>query len=185
MIDSETQTVQLGDYTFSEYLSASKIQTRVEELGALINKDYTSDEPPIVMALLNGAFVFAADLCRQFDFECQMQLLRVSSYEGMESTGKVKIDHSAEPDMQGRHVIIIEDIVDTGNTLAAYLPTLADKGAKSVKVCSLLMKPKALQHDLSIDYVGFEIPNEFVIGYGLDYNGRGRNLASIYSIVSD
>lgn len=181
----KTVIVKLGNYRFSEYLSASKIHSKVIELGAMINKDYTSEEPPIVMALLNGAFVFAADLCRQFDFECQMQLLRVSSYEGMQSTGKVKIDHSAEPDMHGRHVLIIEDIVDTGNTLAAYLPTLSTKGAKSVRVCSLLMKPNALQHDLNIDYVGFEIPNEFVIGYGLDYNGRGRNLASIYSIVKD
>lgn len=175
--------IKLGNYTFKEYLAASKINDKVVELGTAINKDYTSEEPPIVMALLNGAFIFAADLCRQFDFECQLQLLRVSSYKGMESTGKVKVDHSAEPDMKGRHVLIIEDIVDTGNTLAAYLPTLSDKGAKSVRVCSLLLKPNAVQHDLNIDYVGFEIPNEFVIGYGLDYNGRGRNLASIYSIV--
>lgn len=174
--------IKLGDYTFKEYITASAIHAKVVQLGAAINKDYTSEEPPIVMALLNGAFIFAADLCRQFDFECQLQLLRVSSYKGMESTGKVKVDHSAEPDMKGRHVLIIEDIVDTGNTLAAYLPTLSDKGAKSVKVCSLLLKPKAVQHDLNIDYIGFEIPNEFVIGYGLDYNGRGRNLASIYSI---
>jgi len=175
--------IKLGEHTFSEYLTASKIHAKVLELGIQINKDYTSEEPPVVLALLNGAFIFAADLCRQFDFECQLQLLRVSSYEGMESTGKVKVDHSAEPDMQGRHVLIIEDIVDTGNTLAAYLPTLSGKGAKSVKVCSLLLKPKAIQHDLNIDYIGFEIPNEFVIGYGLDYNGKGRNLASIYSIV--
>ena len=175
--------VELGEHQFKEYLSAIDIASRVASLGVEINKDYTSDEPPIVIALLNGAFIFAADLCRQFDFECQLQLLRVSSYKGMESTGKVKIDHAAEPDMYGRHVIIVEDIVDTGNTLAAYLPTLKDKGAKSVRVCSLLLKPNAVKHDLDIAYVGFEIPNEFVIGYGLDYNGRGRNLASIYSIV--
>ena len=177
--------VKFGAYTFSEYLSASKIHSRVVELGVTINKEYTSEEPPIVMVLLNGAFIFAADLSRQFDFECQLQLLRVSSYEGMESTGKVKVDHSAEPDMKDRHVLIIEDIVDTGNTLAAYLQTLADKGARSIKICSLLLKPNALKHNLNIDYVGFEIPNEFVIGYGLDYNGRGRNLASIYSIVEE
>lgn len=183
MNDTITKTVTLGEYSFSEYISAYKIQSRVEDLGAQINKDYNSNEPPIVMALLNGAFIFAADLCRQFDFECQIQLIRVSSYEGLESTGKVKVDHSAEPDMTDRHVLIIEDIVDTGNTLAAYLPTLAAKGAKSVKVCSLLIKPMAIKHDLHIDYVGFEIPNEFVIGYGLDYNGKGRNLASIYSIM--
>lgn len=177
--------VKLGEYTFSEYLDASTIQKKVVELGKQINKDYDSKEPPIVMALLNGAFIFAADLCRQFSFECQLQLLRVSSYKAMESTGQVIVDHSAEPNMEGRHVLIIEDIVDTGNTLAAYLPTLTDKGAKSVKVCSLLLKPNAIQHNLDIDYVGFEIPNEFVIGYGLDYNGRGRNLASIYSIVEE
>jgi len=177
------KTVQLGELQFKEYLSASDIHSRVIELGAAINNDYHSDEPPIVMALLNGAFIFAADLCRQFNFECQLQLLRVSSYKGMESTGEIKIDHSAEPDMKDRHVLIIEDIVDTGNTLAAYLPTLSLKGAKSVKVCSLLLKPNAIKHDLDIDYVGFEIPNEFVIGYGLDYNGRGRNLGSVYSIM--
>lgn len=176
--------VKLGEYQFKEYLSAADIARRVASLGAEINKDYTSEEPPIVIALLNGAFIFAADLCRQFDFECQLQLLRVSSYEGMESTGKVKIDHAAEPDMTDRHVIIVEDIVDTGNTLAAYLPTLKSKGAKSVRVCSLLLKPDAIKHDLDLAYIGFEIPNEFVIGYGLDYNGRGRNLASIYSIVN-
>lgn len=177
------KSVKLGDHQFKEYLSAGDIAAKVASLGAEINKDYTSDEPPIVIALLNGAFIFAADLCRQFDFECQLQLLRVSSYEGMESTGKVKIDHTAEPDMTGRHVIIVEDIVDTGNTLAAYLPTLTAKGAKSVRVCTLLLKPEAIRHDLNLAYVGFEIPNEFVIGYGLDYNGRGRNLASIYSIA--
>lgn len=175
--------IQLGEHHFSEYLSAAAIQDKVKELGAAINKDYSSEDPPIVMALLNGAFIFAADLCRQFDFECQLQLLRVSSYKGMESTGKVIVDHSAEPNMEGRQVLIIEDIVDTGNTLAAYLPTLETKGARSVRVCSLLLKPDAIQHDLQIDYLGFEIPNEFVIGYGLDYNGRGRNLGSIYSIV--
>ena len=103
----------------------------------------------------------------------------------MESTGKVKIDHDAEPDMNNRHVIIVEDIVDTGNTLAAYLPTLKTKGAKSVKVCTLLLKPEAVQHDLELSYVGFEIPNKFVIGYGLDYNGRGRNLGAIYSIMAN
>lgn len=177
------KSVKLGDHQFKEYLSADDIANKVASLGAEINKDYTSDEPPIVIALLNGAFIFAADLCREFDFECQLQLLRVSSYEGMESTGRVKIDHAAEPDMTDRHVIIVEDIVDTGNTLAAYLPTLKAKGVKSVRVCTLLLKPEAVQHDLNLAYIGFEIPNEFVIGYGLDYNGRGRNLASIYSIV--
>ena len=177
------KSIKLGEYQFKEYLSAGDIANRVASLGAEINKNYTSEDPPIVIALLNGAFIFAADLCRQFDFECQLQLLRVSSYEGMESTGKVKIDHAAEPDMTDKHVIIVEDIVDTGNTLAAYLPTLRAKGAKSVKVCTLLLKLEAVQHELDLAYVGFEIPNEFVIGYGLDYNGRGRNLASIYSIV--
>lgn len=179
------KSVKLGEYQFKEYLTEDEIANRVTSLGAEINKDYTSDDPPIVIALLNGAFIFAADLCRKFNFECQLQLLRVSSYKGMESTGKVKIDHAAEPDMTDRHVIIVEDIVDTGNTLAAYLPTLKDKGAKSVRVCSLLFKPEAVQHKLDLAYVGFEIPNEFVIGYGLDYNGIGRNLASIYSIVPE
>ncbi|MDA9325824.1 hypoxanthine phosphoribosyltransferase [Saprospiraceae bacterium] len=179
------KSVKLDEHQFKEYLSAEVIADKVTVLGAKINNDYTSNDPPIVIALLNGAFIFAADLCRQFDFECQLQLLRVSSYKGMESTGKVKIDHAAEPDMNNRHVIIVEDIVDTGNTLAAYLPTLKAKGAKSVKVCTLLLKPEAVQHDLELAYVGFEIPNEFVIGYGLDYNGRGRNLGAIYSIVAD
>ena len=135
------KSVKLGEHKFQEYLSAEVIANKVAALGAKINNDYTSDDPPIVIALLNGAFIFAADLCRQFDFECQLQLLRVSSYKGMESTGKVKIDHAAEPDMNNRHVIIVEDIVDTGNTLAAYLPTLKAQGAKSVKVCTLLLKP--------------------------------------------
>ena len=179
------KSVKLDEHQFQEYLSAEVIADKVAVLGAKINNDYTSNDPPIVIALLNGAFIFAADLCRQFDFECQLQLLRVSSYKGMESTGKVKIDHDAEPDMNNRHVIIVEDIVDTGNTLAAYLPTLKTKGAKSVKVCTLLLKPEAVQHDLELEYVGFEIPNKFVIGYGLDYNGRGRNLGAIYSIVAN
>ncbi|MEJ6693081.1 MAG: phosphoribosyltransferase family protein, partial [Saprospiraceae bacterium] len=115
------KSVKLDEHQFKEYLSAEVIADKVAVLGAKINNDYTSNDPPIVIALLNGAFIFAADLCRQFDFECQLQLLRVSSYKGMESTGKVKIDHAAEPDMNNRHVIIVEDIVDTGNTLAAYL----------------------------------------------------------------
>lgn len=174
--------IKIHDYDFSPYILEEELQSKVKELASQINTNYDSSDPPIILALLNGAFMFAADLCRSFNFNCELQLLKVKSYDGMQSTGNVIIDHASEPDMKSRRVLIIEDIVDTGNTLAAYLPTLEDKGATSIEVCTLLSKPNALKHDIKIDYTGFEIPNDFVIGYGLDYNGIGRNLPCIYKI---
>lgn len=179
------EKVKYGEYEFVPFIRAEQIAQRVAELAKDVNKQYQGQEPPIVIALLNGPFIFAADLCRQFTFDCDFQLLRVSSYKGMQSTGEVKVDSSAEPIVTDRDVLIIEDIVDTGNTLSAYLPRLWDQGAKSVRVASLLLKPDALQHSLSVDYVGFEIPNDFVIGYGLDYDGKGRNLPHIYTLSQE
>lgn len=178
-------SIVVRDKTFEIFISADQIADAVADVAKRVNQDYQSENPPLVIVLLNGAFIFASDLCRCFTFECDLQLLRVSSYKGMQSTGKVWVDEAAEPDVHGRDVLIVEDIVDTGNTLAAYLPRLMDQGAKSVKVASLLLKPDALKHSLSIDYVGMEIPSDFVVGYGLDYDGKGRNLPHIYKLKED
>lgn len=177
--------VKIKDYTFQEYLPSAEIISRVHELAAEISDVYRGKEPPLVLSLLNGSFIFAADLCRYFEFECEIRLLRVSSYSGLKSTGELKIDNEGLPSLADRDVLIIEDIIDTGNTLSALVPKLQATRLKSLRICSLLVKPKALQHPINIDFVGFNIPNDFVIGYGLDYDGLGRNHASIYSLVRD
>lgn len=179
----EPRVVQIQQYEFELMLSASDIHNRVTELGAQIRKDYPND-PPLFIGVLNGAFIFAADLMRAVNLPTSITFVKFSSYKGMQSTGSVKTLLGLEPDrITGRQVIIVEDIVDTGKTLSLFIKDLQGLNPASIRIASLLLKPQALEHPVNVDYLGFEIPPAFVIGYGLDYNEEGRQLSGIYQKI--
>ena len=168
--------------SFEIYLSEETIQQRVKELAAEINKDYTGKRP-LFIAILNGSFMFAADLFKQLSVEAELCFIKLASYKGMKSSGKVVTSIGLEEDLFGKDVIIVEDIVDTGKTLHKFLPKLIHQQPKSLKIATLLHKSEATEYPLVLDYVGFSIPNKFVVGYGLDYDGLGRNFREIYQLV--
>lgn len=173
--------VQLHDKVFVPYLQESKIAEAVKAVAAKINADYRGKNP-LFLVVLNGAFLFAADLLRGIDVDCEVSFVKFSSYEGTSSTGKIKELIGLNENLEGRDVIIVEDIVDTGTTIVQMMEDLAKRKTSSVRIASLLFKPEAYKKDIKIDYVGMEIPNAFIVGYGLDYDGRGRNLKDIYVI---
>ena len=172
---------QVGDLKFQPYIPEDQVAKRVDELAAQISEDY-KDKKPVFLVVLNGAFRFAADLASGIDIPCEWQFVKLSSYEGMESSGSVKVIESISVDMKDRHIIVVEDIVDTGTSMEYYLEQLEDRQPASVKLASLLVKEEALQHDIVIHYLGFSIPDRFVVGYGLDYDEWGRNLNGIWQL---
>lgn len=176
--------VTLGDKVFVPYLSGEKISNAVRLVAEKINADYQGKNP-LFLVVLNGAFLFAADLLRSIDLDCEVSFVKFSSYQGTHSTGKVKELIGLNESLVGRDVIIVEDIVDTGTTIVQMLADLADRQTASVRVATLLFKPEAYKKDIVIDYIGLEIPNAFIVGYGLDYDGLGRNLKEIYVIKSE
>lgn len=175
-------TIKVHDKTFTPFITAAQIQQRVKELGAEIDKDY-ADKKPIFISILNGSFIFAADLFRCITVETEISFIKLASYKGTSSTGHVVTAIGMEERLEGRHVIILEDIIDTGKTLSAFIPEIMQRHPASLKIATFLTKPEALQHDVHADYVGFEIPNNFVVGYGLDYDGLGRNLPELYTLA--
>lgn len=176
--------VHLKDKSFDTFIDAEAIENRIKELGIQISKDYQG-KFPLCLGVLNGCFVFAADLMREFSIDAAISFVKYSSYQNMESSGDIKkLIGLREDELKGRDIIIIEDIVDTGLTMASLLENLAKMSINSVAVATLLLKPDALQTKLDIKYVGFEIENRFVVGYGLDYDGLGRNLKDIYQLCS-
>lgn len=174
--------VTIKDKTFSISISSDQIQKRIAEIAVQITKDL-KDRNPIFISVLKGAFLFSADLLKKVDMDCEISFMRVSSYSGTQSTGNIKSLIGLSEDITGRTVVLLEDIVDTGETVVYLLNELKKNNPAEIKIASLLLKPKALKHDLKIDYVGFEVPNDFLVGYGLDYDGLGRNLEDIYKIV--
>lgn len=174
--------IQVHNKSFETYLSDETIQQRVKEMAAAINKDY-SGKKPLFIAILNGSFMFAADLFKQLNIEAELCFIKLASYKGMKSSGKVVTSIGLEEDIFGKDVIIVEDIVDTGKTLHRFLPKLVHQQPKSLKIATLLHKSEATEYPLVLDYVGFSIPNKFVVGYGLDYDGLGRNLREIFQLV--
>ena len=174
--------IKVHDKSFETYLSDETIQKKVKEMAAAINKDY-SGKKPLFIAILNGSFMFAADLFKQLTIEAELCFIKLASYKGMKSSGKVITSIGLEEDLFDKDVIIVEDIVDTGKTLHRFLPKLVHQQPKSLKIATLLHKSDATEYPLVLDYVGFVIPNKFVVGYGLDYNGLGRNLSEIYQLV--
>lgn len=174
--------VKVHDKSFETYLSEETILQRIKQLAEAINKDYAGKRP-LFIVILNGSFMFAADIFKQLTIEAELCFIKLASYKGMKSSGKVVTSIGLEEDLFGKDVIILEDIVDTGKTLHNFLPKLVHQQPKSLKIVTLLHKPEATEHPLTLDYVGFEIPNKFVVGYGLDYDGLGRNLKEIYQLV--
>ena len=174
--------VALKDKTFKPFMSAVEIAQINKELAEKINTDF-EDKEVLFIAILNGAFIFAADLMRNITIKNTISFVKVASYEGLSSSGTVKKLIGLMDSLENRHVIIIEDIIDTGNTLDKLLPTLKAENPASLSLCTLLFKPEAFKAKFDIAYIGKSIPNKFIVGYGLDYDGYGRNLSDIYQIV--
>lgn len=175
--------VQVHDKVFTPFITADRIQTRVAELGAVIDRDYAGKKP-LLIGVLNGSVIFMADLLRHVQTACEIGFIRVSSYHGTESSGKVRSLMGLSDDISGRDVIIVEDIIDTGDTAVYLIDELRKRNPASLRFATILFKPSALRQDVKPDYVGFEIPPAFVVGYGLDYDGLGRNLPDIYQLKS-
>lgn len=174
--------MQIKGKKFEMFLSSEVIHKRVKELAHQIEVDY-KDKKPIFLGILNGCFIFAADLLREITGTTEITFVKISSYTGMKSSGKIQRSMNLE-NLEGRNIIIIEDIVDTGNTLIHFLEEVKAYKPQSVEIATLLFKKDALKHHLNLNYVGFEIPDKFVLGYGLDFDGEGRNLKDIYQLSS-
>jgi len=176
------QTIQIKDKKFTISISESEIQTAVMEVAKKLNNDLW-DKNPLFICVLNGAFMFAADLLRNFTFPCEITFVKYSSYSGLKTTGAIHEHIGLDKCIEGRSVVIIEDIVDTGLTMKSITEMLKSNGAADVRIATLLQKPDALEHSIAVDYVALNIPNDFVVGYGLDYDGQGRNLKEIYTLA--
>jgi len=173
--------MKVHDLEFEPFIDAATIQSRVKELAESLNKEF-ADKQPLFLAILNGSYIFAADLTRAFKFPCEILFVRISSYKGLESSGVVDIEDGNLGNIEGRDIVIIEDIVDSGRTMHHYIPYLKAKNPNSIYLVSLLFKKESLAFDVKVDAFGFEIPPDFVVGYGLDYNGQGRNLNGLYKL---
>jgi hypoxanthine phosphoribosyltransferase len=175
-------TIKVKDLQFEPFISNHLIEARVTELANRLTVDYHGKNP-LFLSVLNGSFMFTSDLMKSFLSPCEISFIKLASYEGMESTGNIQTLIGLNNQIENRDIIIIEDIVDTGNTVKKILDLVKDHKPASVKILTLLFKPEAFQEDFEIDYVGFEIENKFVVGYGLDYDGYGRNLDQIYVVA--
>jgi len=174
--------VQILDKKFGEFIPEHKIQEKIHELAAQINKDFSGKEV-IFVGILNGAFMFASDLFKRIELKAQITFIKLASYTGTSSSGDIKELIGWNEDLKNKSVIIIEDIVDTGVTLEHTINNLIIRNVREIKIATLLFKPASFKKLIHIDYIGFEIPNDFVVGYGLDYDGLGRNLPSVYKII--
>lgn len=174
--------VQVKDKKFALYISEETILARVKEVAAQMGADLRKKNP-LFLVILNGSFIFAADLLRNFNFPCEITFVRISSYEGTSSTGQVKQLIGLNENVEGRTLVIVEDIIESGCTMKEVLRILDEKKPKDVYITSLFVKPGCLKVDLNIDYRCFDIENDFIVGYGLDYNQEGRNLPHIYQVI--
>ena len=178
----ETKKIHVLDRDFELSIREDEIMEKIKKVAAQLNTDYAGRKP-VMVCILNGAFMFAADLVRYLDFQPEIIFARFSSYDGMDTTGEVRELLGITADVVGRDIIIVEDIVDTGITMSNILPKFQQMGVNSVKVACLLQKPDKLKVDIKIDYCALQIPNDFIVGYGLDYDGFGRNYRDIYKVV--
>lgn len=174
--------VKIKDKSFKTFIPEKEILKRVKIVADKLNKDMEGKNP-LFLAVLNGSFVFAADLMRYITIPCEISFVKLASYQGTASTGVVREIFGINEDLQGRTVVIIEDIIDTGRTMKRMLESLGTRSPESLHICTLLLKPEKLESPLNIEYVAMEIPNDFIVGYGLDYDQQGRNLRDIYSVV--
>lgn len=175
-------TIRVHDKEFAPSIPAEEIMQQVRRVAGEINKDYEGQQP-LFLVVLNGAFIFAADLMREISVPAEVSFVKLASYEGTSSTGTVREVIGLNTDITGRPIIIVEDIVESGITMAHMIETLKKQNPKSIDICTLLVKPEKLEVKLDIRYTAMEIPNDFILGYGLDYDGLGRGLKDIYTIV--
>lgn len=178
------EEITLSDLTFVPFLSKETIQKRVSEMAQELNEQL-ADFNPVFICILNGSFMYATDLFRQINIPAEITFVKMASYSGTTSSGRILTLLGLDVELYDRTVVIVEDIIDTGGTLSEFLPQLIRKGPDRIIISSLLVKPEALKHELDIDQIGFEIENKFVVGYGLDYNGLGRNIDAIYQLKTD
>jgi len=176
------QVIRVHDKQFEPYLTAEEIALRIKMVAQQLNQDYAGKKP-LFIAILNGSFMFASDLFKEVTIDAEICFIKLASYKGTKSTGHVITAIGLDMDIIGREIIIIEDIVDTGKTLSEFLPQIHHQQPASVKIVALLQKPDAMVYPVKIDYLGFTIPNKFVVGYGLDYDGLGRNIREIYRLA--
>jgi hypoxanthine phosphoribosyltransferase len=175
------KVIQLHDKQFVPFISAQEIDFAIAKIAALVEDDF-AEETPIFIGVLNGAFMVVSDFMKHYKSPCEVNFIKMASYEGMTSTSEVKQLIGLDRDLTGRTVIVIEDIVDTGNTLVALKQLFKQQNVKHFKIATLFFKPEALVNDIKIDYVGIRIPNKFIVGFGLDYDGLGRNLPEVYQL---
>jgi hypoxanthine phosphoribosyltransferase len=175
-------TIQIKDKKFTLSIPETEILAAVRQVAEDINRDLANTNP-LFICVLNGAFMFAGDLMKIVNFPCEITFIKLSSYDGLYTTGTVKEIIGLNESVVGRTVVVVEDIVDTGITMERILGSLRAKGAKEIRIATFLQKPEALQRDITVDYVAMKIPNNFIVGYGLDYDGYGRNLKDIYTVV--
>jgi hypoxanthine phosphoribosyltransferase len=174
--------IRILDKMFREYLTEKVIQQRIGEIATQVNKDLAGKEI-VFLGILNGAFLFAADLFRRIEFPARISFVKLASYQGTSSSGSIKELIGWNEDIRNKTIVVIEDIVDTGNTLERIVDELIIRKASEIRIAALLYKPEAYTKKIPLDYVGFEIPNDFVVGYGLDYDGFGRNLPAVYTLI--
>ena len=173
--------VTLYDKTFKPFIPYCKLTEAIDEVAEKINNDFEGcKDVPVLLCVLNGSIMFMGELMKRLRFNCQIVSIKLTSYEGTNTTGRVKQALGLTADITGRRVIVVEDIVDTGNTIVELKEILAEKGAAESKICTMLLKPEAYKKDIVLDYVAMEIPNDFIVGFGLDYDELGRNLKDIY-----
>lgn len=177
------EKIKLHDKTFRPFIKNDELEAAIDRLAEKINRDYEEEtDIPIFLCVLNGAVMFTAAMMKRLNFKAELMSIKLSSYQGTTSTGTVLIPLGLTGDVRGRKVIIFEDVVDTGNTISALREMLIGQGAKDVKICTMLFKPDIFKKDIKPDYIAMDIPNAFIVGYGLDYNELGRNLKDIYQI---
>ncbi|MBW1296719.1 adenylate kinase [Aquimarina litoralis] len=176
--------ITLHDLKFIPFIAEDKISAAIDELSSNLTKDL-SDSNPIFIGVLNGAFMFVSEVMKRFHHECEVSFVKLASYDGTETTSNVTKLIGLQEDVSGRTVVILEDIVDTGNTIEELITIFKDKGCSEVKIATLFFKPEAYTKDIKLDYIGMKIPNRFIVGYGLDYNGLGRNLTEVYQLKQD
>lgn len=175
------EKVTLYDKTFRTFIPYEKIVAAIDKVAEKINKDFEGcTDVPVLLCVLNGSIMFMGELMKRLNFNCQIVSIKLTSYEGTNTTGRVKQALGLTADITGKRVIVVEDIVDTGNTIVELKDILAEKGAAESRICTMLLKPEAYKKDVALDYVAMEIPNDFIVGFGLDYDELGRNLKDIY-----
>jgi len=177
--------IKIHDKTFEVMIPAAEIDKAVGRIAERINDDYRDRETPLMVGILNGSFMFMSDLVKKIDFNIELSFVKVASYSGTSSTGEVKDLIGLNNNIEGRHVIIVEDIVDTGESIKHIIELLRARRPASISVCTLFFKPASYSKDEKIDYRAMEIGNEFIVGYGLDYNQLGRNLKDVYVVTDD